>query len=186
MRGACGRNGQSENGAVFGRGTSLSLSLSRCSHFLASLWAEFKGLFYSFYRNFILSCRKFFLFHRGFLSSFCLQKAFFRALCFFKIFKRFVFGLFELVIDSRFRKNGGFCHFEPFAKRRPNGLQGASRSKKIYKDKRKLAIFGYFAVAQYDKKIVWYDKFGLSPKNNRYFHSNRFQKIEKFNTKESK
>ena len=28
MGGACGRNGQSENGAVFGRGTSLSLSLS--------------------------------------------------------------------------------------------------------------------------------------------------------------
>ena len=27
MGGACGRNGQSENGAVFGRGTSLSLSL---------------------------------------------------------------------------------------------------------------------------------------------------------------
>ena len=32
MGGACG---QSENGAVFGRGTSLSLSLSRYSHFLA-------------------------------------------------------------------------------------------------------------------------------------------------------
>ena len=25
-------------------------------------------------------------------------------------------------------------HFEPFAKRRPNGLQGASRSKKIHKN----------------------------------------------------
>ena len=90
-------------------------SLSRCSHFLAHLWAKFKGLFYPFYRSFILSCHKIFLFHRGFLSYFCsffssfcscfsfyrsfnssfyLQKAFFRALCFFEIFKCFVFGLF--------------------------------------------------------------------------------------------
>ena len=94
---------------------SFSLSLSRCSHFLASLWAKFKGLFYSFYRSFILSCHKIFLFHRGFLSyfcsffssfcscfsfyrsfnsSFCLQKAFFGALCFFEIFKCFVFWAF--------------------------------------------------------------------------------------------
>ena len=104
----------------------LSLSLSRCPHFLASLWAKFKGLFYSFcrsfisfycrfysfHRNFISSYRKFFLFHRSFISYFCLQKAFFRALCFFEIFKRFIFGFFALVIESRFRKNGGFCHFE--------------------------------------------------------------------------
>ena len=82
---------QSENGAVFGRGTSLSLSLSlslsRCSHFLARLCVKFKGLFYSF--------------HRSFFSSFCLQKAFFRIFCFFKIFKCFVFGLLC-----------PFCHFE--------------------------------------------------------------------------
>ena len=78
---------KAKRGAVFGRGTSLSLSLSlsRCSHFLAHLWAKFKGLFYSFcrsfisfycrfcsfYRNFISSCRKFFLFHRGFILYFC-------------------------------------------------------------------------------------------------------------------
>ena len=143
---------------------SLSLSLSRCSHFLASLCVKFKRLFYSFYRNFILSYRKFFLFHRSFNSSFYLQKAFFRTLCFFEIFKCFVYG--------------------------------------------------YFANAQYDKvcqhnkiddkKSVWYDKtsqhnkFGLLSKNDGqrkrtlpfgkdgYFHSNRFQKFEKFNTKESK
>ena len=80
---------------------SLSLSLSRCSHFLASLWAKFKGLFYSFYHNFILSCRKFFLFHRSFNSSFCLQKAFFRAFCLFEIFKCCVCALLR-----------PFCHFE--------------------------------------------------------------------------
>ena len=66
---------------------SLSLSLSRCSHFLARLCVKFKGLFYSF--------------HRSFFSSFCLQKAFFRIFCFFKIFKCFVFGLLC-----------PFCHFE--------------------------------------------------------------------------
>ena len=66
---------------------SLSLSLSRCSHFLARLCVKFKGFFYSF--------------HRSFFSSFCLQKAFFRTFCFFKIFKCFVFGLLC-----------PFCHFE--------------------------------------------------------------------------
>ena len=76
---------------------SLSLSLSLLA-LLARLWAKFKGLFYLFYCSF--------------LSSFCLQKTFFRTLCFCEIFKRFVFELFALVIDSRFRKNGGFCHFE--------------------------------------------------------------------------
>ena len=140
LAGACG---QSENGAVFGRGTSLSLSLSRCSHFLAHLWAKFKRLFYSFHHIFISSYHKFFLFHRGFSSyfrsyfsfyhsfnsSFCLQKAFFRALCFFEIFKCFVFGLLR-----------PFCHFEP--------LQKGEKSTQI---KRQLAIFGYFACTQYDK-----------------------------------
>ena len=160
-------------GAVFGRGTSLSLSLSlsRCSHFLASLWAKFKGLFYSFYHNFILSCRKFFLFHRSFNSSFCLQKAFFRAFCLFEIFKRCVCALLR-----------PFCHFEPFAKRR-----------KIYKDKRKLTIFGYFANAQYDK-FRQKPKFDSLPRfyfvkscNDGYFrtpkaffHSNFRDKIHNF------
>ena len=110
-------------GAVFGRGTSLSLS--RCSHFLASLWAKFKGLFYSFYHNFILSCRKFFLFHRSFNSSFCLQKAFFRAFCLFEIFKRCVCALLR-----------PFCHFE--------------RSEKSKEFKIRF-VYGYFACAQYDK-----------------------------------
>ena len=109
---------------------SLSLSLSRCLRFLTRLCVKFKGLFcpfcrsfisfycrfYSFYRNFILSCRKFFLFLRSFNSSFCLQKAFFRTLCFFEIFKCFIFGIFVLVIESSFHKNGAFCHFEPLQK----------------------------------------------------------------------
>ena len=122
---------------------SLSLSLSLSLALVARLCVKFKRLFYSFHRNFILSCRNFFLFHRSFNSSFCLQKAFFRALCFFEIFKRFIFGLFALIIASRFcengvaihkfsviftlwiatlallaRNDGLFCHFEPFAKRR--------------------------------------------------------------------
>ena len=114
---ACGRSGQSENGAVWVRDFSLSLSLSRCSHFLARLWAKFKGLFYSFCRSFIsLYCRfclfyrNFILFCRSFFSSFCLQKAFFRTFCLFEIFKCFVFGLFALVIASRFCENGVAIH----------------------------------------------------------------------------
>ena len=87
---------------------SLSLSLSRCSHFLARLWAKFKGLFYLFHRSFISFNRKFFLFHRSFFSSFYLQKAFFRTLCFFEIFKCFVFGLFALVIASLFTRKAHF------------------------------------------------------------------------------
>ena len=133
---------------------SLSLSLSRCSHFLARLWAKFKGLFYSFYRSFNSSYSKFFLFHRSFNSSFCLQKAFFRALCFFEIFKCFVFGLLR-----------PFCHFEPFTKRR-----------KIQRIESTFAILGYFACAQYDK-------FGLLFKNNGYFHSNFEAKIQIFYSK---
>ena len=164
MGGACGQSRQSENVAVFGRRISLSLSLSRCSHFLASLWAKFKRLFYSFYRNFILSYRKFFLFHRSFNSSFYLQKSFFRILCFFEIFKSFVYGYFA---NAQYDK---VCQYNKID----------------------------------DKKSVWYDKtsqhnkFGLLSKNDGqrkrtlpfgkdgYFHSNRFQKFEKFNTKESK
>ena len=89
---------------------SLSLSLSRCSHFLARLCVKFKGLFYSFYRSFISSYRKFFLFHRSFNSSFYLLKTFFRAFCLFEIFKRFVCALFALVIASRFCENGVAIH----------------------------------------------------------------------------
>ena len=148
---------------------SLSLSLSRCSRFLAHLWAKFKGLFYSFCRSFFSFYCKFFLFCRGFNSYFHSQKAFFRALCFFEIFKCFVFGFFVLVIARRLSKNGGFCHFE--------------RSEKSKEFKIRF-VFGYFACAQYDKiydaKSVWYDKFGLLLKNNGYFHSNFRDKIYKF------
>ena len=188
----------------------LSLSLSRCSHFLARLWAKFKGLFYSFCRSFFSSYRKFFLFHRSFLSSFCLQKAFFRALCFFEIFKLFIFGLLR-----------PFCHFEPLQKGDPTGCKAQAAAKKSkefkirfvygyfanaqYDSRRVIAsrlpknggfchfersekskefkirfVYGYFANAQYDKKSVWYDKFGLLSKNDGYFHSNFRDKIYKF------
>ena len=143
----------------------LSLSLSRCSHFLASLWAKFKGLFYSFYHNFILSCRKFFLFHRSFNSSFCLQKAFFRAFCLFEIFKRCVCALLR-----------PFCHFEPLQKGDPTGCKAQAAAKKSTKIKRKLAILGYFACTQYDK-------FGLLSKNNGYFYSNFKAKTQIFYSK---
>ena len=116
-----GEAGKAKMGQCLGGGLlSLSLSLSLLA-LLARFWAKFKGLFYlfcrsfisfycrfySFHRNFISFNRKFFLFHRSFISYFCLQKAFFRALCFFKIFKCFIFGFLR-----------PFCHFEPFAKRR--------------------------------------------------------------------
>ena len=143
---------------------------------MARLWAKFKGLFYSFCRSFISFYCRFCLFYRSFISSFyncfsfyhsfnssfCLQKAFFRALCFFEIFKCFICALLR-----------PFCHFEPLQK-----------SKKSTKIKRKLAIFGYFANAQYDKKSVWYDrtnrydKFRLSPK---FFRTNeKFEKFKEF------
>ena len=77
----------------------------------------------------ISSYRKFFLFHRGFISYFCSffssfynclsfyhsfnssfhsQKAFFRALRFFEIFKRFVFGLLRLLLQAVFVKTADF------------------------------------------------------------------------------
>ena len=198
-------------GSVWAEDFSLSLSLSRCSHFLASLWAKFKRLFYSFYRNFILSYRKFFLFHRSFNSSFYLQKSFFRILCFFEIFKHFVLELFALVIASRFHKNGGFCHIE---RSDPAGCKAQAAAKISTEFKTHFLNLWILRYAQYDKvcqynkiddkKSVWYDKtsqhnkFGLLSKNDGrrkrtlpfgkdgYFHSNRFQKFEKFNTKESK
>ena len=183
-----GEAGKAKMGQCLGGGL-LSLSLSLLA-LLARLCVQLKGLFYSFCRNFILSCRKFFLFfhsfvlsyrifsfHRSFFSSFCscfsfchsfnssfcLQKAFFRALCFFEIFKRFICALLH-----------PFCHFEC--------------SEKSTQIKRKLAIFGYFANAQYDKisdtKSVWYgktnryDKFRLSPK---FFKTKeKFEKFKEF------
>ncbi len=126
---------------------SLSLSLSLLALF-TRLWAKFKGLFYSFCRSFILSYRKFFLFYRSFLSSFHSQKTFFRALCFFKIFKCFVFGLLH-----------PFCHFEPLQKGDPTGCKAQAAAKKSTQIKRKLAIFGYFAIAQYDSKCVIASRF---------------------------
>ena len=87
-----------------------------------------------------------------------------------KIFKCFVFGLFTLVIASRFCENGGFCHFE---RSDPTGCKAQAAAKKSTHIKRKLAILGYFACAQYDK-------FGLLFKNNGYFHSNFRDKIYKF------
>ena len=105
-----GKAGKAKMGQCLGGGPlSLSLSLSLLA-LVARLCVKFKRLFYSFHRNFILSCRNFFLFHRSFNSSFCLQKAFFRALCFFEIFKRFIFGLFALIIASRFCENGVAIH----------------------------------------------------------------------------
>ena len=70
MGGACGRSGQSKNGAVFGRGTSLSLSLSRCSHFLTRLWVKFKGLF----SYFIVVLTHLFAYKRHFLGYFVFLK----------------------------------------------------------------------------------------------------------------
>lgn len=112
-----GKASKKKMGQCLGGGLlSLSLSLSLLA-LVARLCVKFKRLFYSFcrrfcsfHRNFISTYRKFFLFYRSFNSSFCLQKAFFRALCFFEIFKRFIFGLFALIIASRFCENGVAIH----------------------------------------------------------------------------
>ena len=69
----------------------------------------------------------------------------------------------------------------------PTGCKAQAAAKKSTKIKRKLAIFGYFACAQYDKiydtKSVWYDKtnrydkFRLSPK---FFKTNeKFKEFKK-------
>ena len=200
-----GRSGQSENGAVFGRETSLSLSLSRCSHFLAHLCVKFKGLFYSFYRSFISfyfrfcsfyrhfisSCRKFFLFYRSFNSSFHLQKAFFRALCFFKIFKCFVFGFFVLVIARRFCENGVAIHkfsvifafwIATLALLARN--DGKTQIQIFYS---KFKVFYKFnSFHKFISKFKPYTRlFHIFTPNFLYFHSNRFQNFEKFNTRSS-
>ncbi len=49
---ACGQSKQKENGAVFGRGTSLSLSLSRCSHLWHAFALNLKGFFTHFVVDF--------------------------------------------------------------------------------------------------------------------------------------
>ena len=73
---ACGRSRQSENGAVFGRGTSLSLSLSLLA-LLARLCVQFKKLFahsnfkvqIQFFYSKFKSFDKFKAFHK-FISNF--------------------------------------------------------------------------------------------------------------------
>ena len=147
-----------------------------------------------------------------------MQKAFFRALCFFEIFNRFIYALLR-----------PFCHFE---RSDPTGCRAQAAAKKSTQIKRKLAIFGYLANAQYDKfgllskidrqrkrtlsfcndgkaKIqIFHSKFKAFHKFNSfhnfisnfkpytrlfhiftphflYFHSNRFQNFEKFNTRSS-
>ena len=67
---ACGRNGQSENGAVFGRRTSLSLSLSRCSHLWHAFGLNLKGFFTHFIVVLIhlFTHKRYFLGHCAFLK----------------------------------------------------------------------------------------------------------------------
>ena len=69
-----------------------------------------------------------------------------------------------------------FCHFEPLQKGDPTGCKAQAAAKKSTQIKRKLAILGYFANAQYDK-------FGLLSKNNGYFYSNFKAKIQIFHSK---
>ena len=75
----------------------------------------------------------------------------------------FTFWIATLALLTR--NDGGFCHFEPFAKRR-----------KIQRIESTFAILRYFACAQYDK-------FRLLLKNNGYFHSNFKAKIQIFHSK---
>ena len=104
-----GKASKKKMGQCLGGGL-LSLSLSLLA-LVARLCVKFKRLFYSFcrrfcsfHRNFISTYRKFFLFYRSFNSSFCLQKAFFRALCFFEIFNALFLGFLCLSLLAVFVK----------------------------------------------------------------------------------
>ena len=229
---------------------SLSLSLSRCSHFLASLWAKFKGLFTHFitissylvanFSYFIVVLIHLFAYKRHFLGHFVFLKflnaVFVRFCALFVILsvaknpKNLRYALFmdtslalsminlgkslNLIVCHAFtlsnlammdifthqkhffaqilgtkftfysflwiatlallaRNDGEFCHFE---RSDPTGCKVQAAAKKSTKIKRKLAILGHFACAQYDK-------FGLLLKNNGYFHSNFKAKIQIFHSK---
>ena len=69
-----------------------------------------------------------------------------------------------------------FCSSCNFERSDPTGCKPQAAAKKSTKIKRKLAILGYFACAQYDK-------FGLLSKNNGYFYSNFKAKIQIFYSK---
>ena len=89
---------------------------------------------------------------------------FFKSLCsFFFAFKAKIHKFYSFLrlatLALLVRNDGSFCHFEPFAKRRPSGLQGASRSKKStfrIQCSALRVLCGYFANAQYDK-VYQYD-----------------------------
>ena len=58
-----------------------------------------------------------------------------------------------------FKSFCSFCHFEPLQKGDPTGCKAQAAAKKSTQIKRKLAIFGYFANAQYDSKRVIASRF---------------------------
>ena len=170
----------------------LSLSLSRCSHFLVSLWAKFKGLFTHFVVNFsyfivvfsrLFTCKRHFLGHYAFLKF--LNASFLGFCALFVILslckkatqrvarrkpqqknpQRLKENLpFLAQYDSKRVIASRFCE--------NGGFCHFERSEKS-KEFKICFIYGYFACAQYDKiydtKSVWYDKFGLLLKNNGYF-----------------
>ena len=130
---------------------SLSLSLSLVAR---TVWHAFGLNLKGFFTHFIVNFSYFIV---VFSHLFTCKRHFFRALCFFEIFKCFVFGLFTLVIASRFRKDGGFCHFE--------------RSEKSKEFKIRF-VYGYFANAQYDSKAkiqIFYSKFKFFIQNSKHF-----------------
>ena len=124
---ACGRNGQSENGAVFGRGTSLSLSLSlSLLALVARLWAKFKGLFthfivvlthlFAYKRHFLGHCAflkflnaLFLGFLRLSLRAVCLKTADFVILSVAKNPKNLRYALFMDTSLALSMTNSGFC-----------------------------------------------------------------------------
>ena len=69
----CGRSGQSENGAVFGRGTSLSLSLS-LSLVARTFWHTFGLNLKGFFTHFIVVFSHLFAYKRHFLGHFAFLK----------------------------------------------------------------------------------------------------------------
>ena len=86
-----------------------------------------------------------------------------------KFFKRFIFGLLR-----------PFCHFEPLQKGDPTGCKAQAAAKKSTHIKRKLAILGYFAIAQYDSKRVIASCFR---KDGGFCHFERSEKSTKIKRK---
>ena len=166
MASICGQNRQSENGAVFGRGTSLSLSLSLVAR---TFWHAFalnlKGFFTHFivvsshlivnFSYFIVVLTHLFTYKRHFLGHFVFLK-FLNALFvrFLRLSLRAVFAKtawqsINLALFLLFGLPRSLCSLAMTADFVILSL--CKKAKNPYKLKEKLPILGYFSNTQYGK-----------------------------------